>query len=188
MKRICVFCGSSDGARPEYALAASELGKALALRNIGLVYGGAGVGLMGQVATAALKHGGEVIGVLPDVLKSREIARRDLTELRIVPSMHARKKMMEELSDGFIAMPGGFGTLDEFCEIVTWFQLGIHQKPVGLLNTAGFFDSFLAFVDHSVSEGFIRREQRVRIQESKNSGELVEKLYASCKSSFADPD
>ena len=155
---ICVFAGSSSGAREEYRAAAGTLGDALARRGLGLVYGGARVGLMGAMADAALAAGGRVIGVMPEALIAKEVAHRRLTELRVVKTMHERKAMMAELSDAFIAMPGGWGTLDEFCEILTWAQLGLHRKPCGLLNVGGYFDKLLAFVEHSVAEGFVRRE------------------------------
>ncbi len=134
MKRICVFCGSSPGARLEYARAARELADLLIKRNIGLVYGGARVGIMGEIASAVLKQGGEVIGVIPQELVEKEVAFTELTDLRIVGSMHERKALMAELSDGFIALPGGLGTIEEFFEVLTWAQLGLHRKPCGLLN------------------------------------------------------
>ncbi len=155
IRRICVFCGSSMGVRPEYASAARELAKAMVKRNYGLVYGGALVGLMGVIADEMLAAGGEVVGVIPHMLMEKEIGHLSLTELHIVDSMHQRKAMMEELSDAFIAMPGGFGTLEEFCEIVTWAQLGLHRKPCGLLNVASYYDPLLVQFSHSVSEQFI---------------------------------
>lgn len=158
MKRVCVFAGSSAGRNPLYLDAAKELGRVLASRHIGLVYGGARVGLMGAAADAALAGGGEVVGVIPRALVDREIAHAGLTELRIVGSMHERKAMMEELSDAFIAMPGGWGTLDEMFEILTWAQLGLHRKPCGFLNVYGYFDRLLAFLDHTMDQGFVRRE------------------------------
>jgi len=158
VKRLCVFCGSSAGVDPTYRSAADRLGRALGARRIGLVYGGARVGLMGAVADAALASGSEVIGVIPRALVSKEVAHAGLTDLRIVSSMHERKAMMADLSDGFVAMPGGWGTLEEFFEVLTWAQLGIHEKPCGLLNAAGYFDPLLAFLRHSVTEGFVRPE------------------------------
>ncbi len=137
MKRVCVFCGSSPGARPEYLQAAIELGQALAGKNIGLVYGGAKVGMMGKIAESVLEKGGEVIGVIPKDLVEREVAFTGLADLRVVGSMHERKALMADLSDGFIALPGGLGTIEEFFEVVTWAQLGIHPKPCGLLNVRG---------------------------------------------------
>ena len=155
MKRICVFCGSRDGANPAYKTQAQAMGEALVDRDLILVYGGGQAGLMGTVANAVLAAGGEVIGVIPQALIKKENAGDHLTELHIVNSMHERKAMMAELSDGFIAMPGGYGTLEEICEIVTWAQLGIHTKPCGLLNIAGYYDHLLAFVDHMVGEHFV---------------------------------
>jgi len=158
MTRVCVFAGSSAGRNPLYVDAAKELGRVLASRRIGLVYGGARVGLMGAVADAVLAAGGEAVGVIPRALVDKEIAHGGLTELRIVGSMHERKAMMEELSDAFIALPGGWGTLDEMFEILTWAQLGLHQKPCGVLNVHGYFDRLLSFLDHTMDQGFVRRE------------------------------
>ena len=140
--------------------AARQLGALLTRHGLGLVYGGAKIGLMGAVADAVLEKGGEVIGVIPEGLVTKEVAHSGLTDLRIVRSMHERKAMMESLADGFIALPGGFGTFEEFCEILTWAQLGIHRKPCGLLNVDGYYDGFLSFIDHAVSNGFIRTEHR----------------------------
>lgn len=156
MKRICVFCGSSAGRSQEYRLAAVGLGKLLAQRGIELVYGGAAVGLMGAVADAALAAGGEVIGVIPRALVDKEVAHTGLKDLRIVESMHERKALMAELSDAFIALPGGIGTFEEIFEVWTWTQLGDHRKPCGLLNVNGFYDKLLAFVDHVVEESFLK--------------------------------
>jgi uncharacterized protein (TIGR00730 family) len=158
MKRICVFAGSSTGGRPEYAEAARALAAELARRGFGLVYGGGSVGLMGVLADTALAHGGEVIGVIPRPLATRELAHPGLSELRVVESMHERKALMASLVEGFIALPGGLGTLEETLEILTWSQLGIHRKPVGLLNVAGYFDALLRLLTHAVGEGFVRRE------------------------------
>jgi len=160
MKRICVFCGSSAGARPAYLNAARELGTALAARKITLVYGGATIGLMGEIARATLAGGGEVIGVIPRSMMTREVAFMELRDLRVVSSMHERKAAMADLADGFIAMPGGLGTLEEFCEIVTWAQLRLHQKPCGLLNLEGYYGQLIAFLDHGVNEGFIKPAHR----------------------------
>src|SRR5690349_11068043 len=160
MKRICVFCGSSAGSRPEYRACAEQLGAELTRRNIGLVYGGGNVGLMGAIADAVLAAGGEAIGVIPEHLMTREIGHKQLTKLHIVHSMHERKAMMADLSDAFIALPGGFGTFEEFFEVVTWSQLGLHLKPCGLLNVDGFYDPLLRFVDHATAERFIRIETR----------------------------
>jgi uncharacterized protein (TIGR00730 family) len=176
MRRLCVFTGSRPGNRPEYAEAARELGTAIARRGMGLVYGGANVGVMREIADAALAAGGEVIGVIPRALVEREVAHRGLTELRVVETMHVRKATMEELSDGFIALPGGFGTLDELFEILTWAQLGLHAKPIGLLNVAGFFDPLLTWIEHCVSEGFLPPEHREMLLVSGNSEELLEML------------
>jgi uncharacterized protein (TIGR00730 family) len=155
MQRICVFCGSSSGSRPIYAEIARAVGEALAARGLGLVYGGSSIGLMGALADAALAAGGEVIGVLPRGLFRREVAHRGLTELREVGSMHERKALMSELAGGFLALPGGFGTCDELFEIVTWAQIGLHHKPIGLLDVENFFAPLLEFVRHAAQEGFL---------------------------------
>ena len=176
LKRICVFCGSSFGARAEYKLAAQQMGKALAARKIGLVYGGGNVGLMGAIADATLAAGGEVIGVIPDSLLRREIGHSGLTQLHVVQTMHERKALMADLANAFIALPGGFGTMEEFCEIVTWSQLGIQQKPCGLLNVAGYWDHFLAMLDHSVDEKFVRPENSELILVAKNPETMLERL------------
>lgn len=156
MQRICVFTGSNRGARPEYAQAAQALGAALVRRKLGLVYGGASVGLMGVLADSVLAEGGEIIGVIPHLLTRKEVAHPGLTALYEVETMHERKARMADLADGFIALPGGFGTFDELFEILTWAQLGLHRKPIGVLNVAGYFDPLLAFVQHTVREGFVR--------------------------------
>jgi uncharacterized protein (TIGR00730 family) len=155
VKRLCVFCGASEGSAPAYRQAAQKLGGALALRGIGLVYGGGHAGLMGAIADAALAAGGQVIGVIPRALLEREIAHTGLTELRVVESLHERKALMADLSVGFIALPGGFGTLDELCEVVTWRQLRLHAKPCAILNTERYFDLFLAMIEHARGSGFI---------------------------------
>src|SRR5579864_9200 len=155
MQRICVFTGSNYGNRPEYRQAAQELGEELARRGLGLVYGGASVGLMGVVADTVLEHGGEAFGVIPGGLFKREVAHRGLTQLHEVGSMHERKALMSDLADGFIALPGGFGTFDELFEITTWAQLGLHSKPIGLLDVAGYFTPLLALITHASTEGFI---------------------------------
>jgi uncharacterized protein (TIGR00730 family) len=160
MSRLCVFCGSSAGARPEYAVAARAMGREIATQGLGLVYGGASVGLMGLVADAALEAGGEVIGVIPESLWQKEIAHRELTELRVVASMHERKAQMADLSDGFIALPGGIGTLEELFEVWTWSQLGLHAKPVALLNVADYYTPLIRFLDTAVAERFLRLEHR----------------------------
>jgi uncharacterized protein (TIGR00730 family) len=159
-KRICVFCGSNPGSGSAYLEAARSLGRTIAESGRSLVYGGAKVGMMGVLADATLAGGGEVIGVMPEGLIRREIAHTGLTALHTVDSMHQRKALMAELADGFIAMPGGYGTLDEFCEILTWSQLGLHEKPCGMLNIAGYFDSLLAFLDHAVQEQLLRPAHR----------------------------
>lgn len=158
MPRICVFTGSSEGRRPEYRAAATDLGRTLVASGFGLVYGGARVGLMGVLADAVLAAGGEAIGVIPEALVEREVAHNGLTALRVVRSMHERKALMADLSDGFIAMPGGWGTLEELFEVLTWGQLGLHRKPCGLLNVTGYFDPLLAFLEHAFEEQFVRRE------------------------------
>jgi uncharacterized protein (TIGR00730 family) len=155
VRSVCVFCGSRPGARPEYLEAARSLGTQLARRGLTLVYGGANIGLMGAVADAVLAEGGRVVGVLPAVLKDKEIAHAGLTELHLVDSMHTRKAMMAERADAFIAMPGGVGTFEELFEITTWAQLGLHQKPVGLLNVADFYEPLLALMRRAVDEGFV---------------------------------
>jgi len=160
VQRLCVFSGSSPGGHPDYARAADGLGRALAGQGIGLVYGGASVGLMGAVADAALDGGGEAIGVIPQALVDREIAHTGLTDLRVVDSMHERKALMAELADGFIALPGGMGTLEELFEVYTWTQLGLHSKPLGLLDVRGYYAQLAAFLDHAVAERFVTAEHR----------------------------
>jgi uncharacterized protein (TIGR00730 family) len=157
---ICVFCGSSPGARPIYVQAARRLGQTLARRGLTLVYGGAKVGTMGQLAQAALDAGGRVIGVIPRALVDMEVAHTGLSDLRVVASMHERKALMTDLSDAFIALPGGLGTIDEFFEVLCWSQLGLHAKPCGLLNVEGYYDRLIAFLDHSVEEQFVRATHR----------------------------
>jgi len=160
MRSVCVFCGSSSGARGAYTDAAREIGHAIATRGMKLVYGGASVGLMGAVADAALAAGGEVIGVMPKALIEREIEHKGLTELHEVASMHERKAMMADLSDGFVALPGGAGTMEEIFEVWTWAQLGHHKKPVGFLNVEGYYDLLASFIEHQEQELFIRHEHR----------------------------
>jgi uncharacterized protein (TIGR00730 family) len=160
MKRVSVFCGSRDGVRPAYTAAAHALARALLDRKIGLVYGGGGVGMMGRISETMKVGGGELIGVIPRALLAREVGRVELADLRIVRSMHERKALMVEISDGFIALPGGFGTFEEFCEIVTWAQLGLHAKPVGLLNVEGYFDPLILQFDRAVSEEFAHPDNR----------------------------
>jgi uncharacterized protein (TIGR00730 family) len=178
MKRVCVFCGSSVGARVVYAETAKQLGRLLASKGVGLVYGGGNVGLMGVIADAVLEAGGEVIGVIPRALADREIAHSGLTTLHVVDSMHTRKAMMAELADAFIAMPGGVGTFEEFFEAVTWTQLGLHRKPCGLLNVAGFYTPLEQFIDQAVTERFIRPVHRTAIVVDDNPDRLLERLAA----------
>jgi uncharacterized protein (TIGR00730 family) len=176
MKRICVFCGSSPGNQPIYREAAIAMGTLLAERGIGLVYGGGNVGLMGIVADAVLAGGGDVIGVIPRSLADREVAHLGVTDLRVVDSMHTRKAMMADLSDAFIAMPGGVGTFEEFFEAVTWTQLGLHRKPCGLLNVAGFYTPLALFIDQAVSEGFIKPIHRAAIVVDSDPARLLTSL------------
>jgi hypothetical protein len=176
MKRICVFCGSSRGSRPAYAEAARQVGAELARRGIGLVYGGGRVGLMGILADAALAAGGEVIGVIPAALLAWEVAHANLTELQVVGSMHDRKARMAELSDAFVALPGGYGTLEEFCEVLTWSQLGLHRKACGLLNVERYYDPLLALLDHAVAERFVRPDHRALVLEATEPDLLLDRL------------
>ena len=176
--RICVFCGSSVGARPAYAAAAKKLGELMAKRGIGLVFGGGCIGLMGTIADAVLKNGGEAIGVIPDGLMQREIGHRGVTRLHVVETMHQRKALMADLSDAFIAIPGGYGTLEEFAEIVTWSQLGIQIKPCALLNIEGYWDGLLSFVDHAVNEDFVRGENRDLIVVGATPEEVLDKIQS----------
>ena len=160
MRAVCVFCGSNPGRRPEYTEATRDLGRLLAGRGISVVYGGAHVGTMGALADAALAAGGEVIGVIPRHLVDAEVAHEGLSRLHVVSSMHERKALMAQLADGFIALPGGLGTLEEFSEVTTWSQLGLHAKPTGLLNVLGYYDQLLSFFDHATAERFLRPEHR----------------------------
>jgi hypothetical protein len=176
MRRVCVFCGSSIGQQPAYAESARVMGTLLARRRLGLVYGGGHVGLMGVVADAVLKAGGEAIGVIPQSLADREIAHGGLTQLHVVDSMHTRKAMMAELSDAFVAMPGGVGTFEEFFEAVTWTQLGLHRKPCGLLNVNGFYSPLAAFIDQAVTEGFIKPVHRTAIVVDSDPARLLDTL------------
>jgi uncharacterized protein (TIGR00730 family) len=177
-KRICVFCGSSSGSRPAYTEAAEKLGRFLAEQRITLIYGGGRVGLMGTLANAVLAADGEVIGIIPHSLVLREVAHQGLTDLRVVQTMHERKALMAELSEAFVAMPGGFGTLDEFCEILTWAQLGLHRKPCGILNVCGYFDPLLRLLEHAVSEGFLRAEHNKMLIVEDDPATLLKKLSA----------
>ena len=176
--RLCVYCGSSAGSRPVYAETATAFGRLLAERGIGVVFGGGSVGMMGLVAGAALAAGGEAIGVIPYGLAAREVDHPGLTALHKVDTMHERKALMADLSDGFVALPGGLGTLEELMEVWTWAQLGIHRRPVGLLNVAGYFDGLLAFVDHAVAEGFVREGHRALLLVRETPEDLLDALGA----------
>ena len=178
MQSVCVFTGSNGGARADYSLAARELGREMVARGMGLVYGGGRVGLMGVIADEVLAQGGRVLGVTPRALVEKEVVHAGLTELRVVDTMHERKALMADHAGGFIAMPGGFGTLDEFFEIITWAQLGLHRKPCGLLNVAGYYDPLLRFVGHAVAEGFVRREHAAFIAVAASPAELLDRMAA----------
>jgi uncharacterized protein (TIGR00730 family) len=175
-KRFCVFCGSNSGNRPAYAKAAASLAEHLVARNISIVCGGGKVGLMGALADAALRQGGEVIGVIPRVLVEKEVGHTGLTKLKIVESMHERKALMAQLADGFIAMPGGFGTFEEFCEILTWTQLGLQRKPCGILNVEGYYDPLLKLFDHAVAEKFLKPEHRQLVIADQSVDSLVRRM------------
>ena len=176
--RICVFCGTNQGSRPEYAAAARALGKLLAERDIELVYGGASVGIMGELADAVHEHGGHVTGIIPQQLIKKEAAHTGIPDLIVVASMHQRKSQMADLAAGFIALPGGIGTLEGFLEILTWGQLGIHAKPSGLLNVAGYFDSLVRFFDDAVREGFLTAEHRETILIDSDPAALLDRVLA----------
>ena len=178
LRRVCVFCGSKHGVRPEYTEAARALGAALVAGGIDLVYGGGRVGLMGEIADAALDAGGRVIGVIPEHFSDREIAHYGVTDLRIVGSMHERKALMYELSDGFVALPGGLGTLEELLEITTWSQLGLHAKPTGLLDVEGFYTPLVRFLDLLVTEGFVAERHRRLLRVAAKPAALLEELAA----------
>ena len=173
MKRVCVFCGSSAGSRPEYRACAEELGAELTRRKIGLVFGGGNVGLMGAVADSVLKAGGEAIGIIPEHLMTREIEHKQLAKLHIVRSMHERKAMMADLCDAFVALPGGFGTLEEFCEVLTWSQLGLHDKPCGIVNVLDYYSPLLAMLDHAVEERFLKPQNRALVLARDTPAELL---------------
>jgi uncharacterized protein (TIGR00730 family) len=177
--RYCVFCGSNRGANPLYAVAAAELARCLVASGIGIIYGGGKVGLMGVLADAALAEGGQVIGVIPRMLVEREIAHQGLSELHVVGSMHERKALMADLSDAFIAMPGGYGTLDEFCEILTWTQLGLQRKPIGMLNVDGYFDRLLDLFDQAVDQQFVRQKHRDMIVTERDATSLIARMRVS---------
>ncbi|TAG05388.1 MAG: TIGR00730 family Rossman fold protein [Burkholderiales bacterium] len=176
LRRVVVYCGANAGNNPAFAQAARDVGAELARRKIGLVYGGGGVGLMGIVADAALAAGGEVIGVIPEALKALEVSHSKLTELHVVPDMHSRKAMMLALSDAVIAMPGGFGTLDELFEALTWSQLDYHRMLCGLLNVAGYYDHLIAWIEHSVATGLLKRENESLIVHGSDIGEMLDTL------------
>jgi uncharacterized protein (TIGR00730 family) len=185
LRRVCVFCGSSSGKRTEYTEAAIKLGCEMAQQNIGLVYGGGDVGLMGVIADTVMSEGGEVIGVIPQFLAQREIAHKDLTELRIVDSMHERKALMSELSDGFVALPGGIGTFEELIEVLTWQQLGVQAKPCAVLNTCGYFEHMLEQLDHAVDEEFLKPIHRDMLLVTSSPADLLT-LLTNYKHSHSD--
>ena len=175
MKKICVYCGSSPGIKPVYSKAARDLGHVLAEKNIGLVFGGGKVGLMGIIARAVLEKDGEVTGVIPKALADRKVGFMELQDIRVVDSMHERKALMAELSDGFIALPGGLGTIEEIVEALTWLQLGMHKKPCGLLNVDHYFDTFLNFLDHVTKQQFLDQPHRESVLVDTNPQSLLEK-------------
>ena len=175
-RRLCVFCGTNAGERPEYGAAARKLGELLAEKDIELVYGGASVGIMGELADAVQEHGGHVIGIIPQQLIKKEEAHRGIPDLIVVASMHQRKAQMADLSDGFVSLPGGIGTLEGFFELLTWGQLGIHSKPSGILNVAGYFDGLIGFLDHAVKEGFLTEEHRDSIVIETDPRVLLDRL------------
>ena len=176
MKRICVYCGSSPGKLPDYMESARTLGHELAARGLGLVYGGASVGVMGVVADAVLEKGGEVFGVIPYALATKEVAHSGLNELFVVDSMHERKAKMAELSDGFIALPGGWGTIEEIFEMLTWAQLGFHDKPCGLLNISSYYDHLVTFLEHAIDQRFVREEFRPMIMVNESASALLDRF------------
>jgi hypothetical protein len=178
VRSVCVFCGGSAGEDPRYVEAASRLGRLLASEGLGLVYGGSRVGLMGCLAQAALDAGGVVVGIIPGALMNREVAHHDLTDLRIVGSMHARKSEMVDISDAFIALPGGLGTLEGFCEILTWAQLGFHGKPCGILDVGGYYKPLVGFLDHMVREGFLSESHRAMVVVEAEPEALLGRLRA----------
>lgn len=178
MKRICVYCGSSPGRDDAYREAARALGAELAGRGLGLVYGGASVGVMGAVADAVLAEGGEAIGIIPKALATKEVAHPSLSELHVVQSMHERKALMAELSDGFAALPGGWGTIEELFEILTWAQLGFHEKPCGVLNVAGYYDDLARFLEHAMAEQFVREAYRAMLMIEDDPAALLDRFAA----------
>jgi uncharacterized protein (TIGR00730 family) len=179
VRRICVFCGASPGRRPAYLELARSVGAGLAERGIGIVYGGGRVGMMGAVADAALAAGGEVIGVIPRGLVERELAHRGVTELRVVETLHQRKATMSDLADGFIALPGGLGTLEELAEVASWAQLGLHAKPIGLLGPDGYWDALMGWLDHAVNEGFVASQHRALVVADHDLGALLARFAAA---------
>jgi len=178
LKKICVFCGSAQGNNPAYKQAAIALGQVLSENGVALVYGGARIGLMGVIADTVMQNGGEVIGVIPKDLVDREVAHHGLTKLHVVASMHERKALMAELADGFVALPGGFGTWEEIIEVLTWAQLGLHQKPCALLNTADYYQPLLNMVDHGLAEGFLTQIHKKLLLSSKDPGDLLRQMSA----------
>jgi uncharacterized protein (TIGR00730 family) len=178
VQKICVFCGSSPGARPEYAEATEAFAQLLVAENIGVVYGGGGVGLMGKLADAVLAQGGEITGVIPHALVDKEIGHPHVEDMRVVDSMHERKALMAELADAFVALPGGLGTLEELFEVFTWSQLGLHRKPLALLNVEGYYEGIAAFLDHAVRERFLNAKQRSTLIVERDPGALLERLKA----------
>lgn len=185
--KICVFTGSRRGALPQYAAAAEDLGRELVARGYGLVYGGGNVGLMNVVADTVLQLRGTVVGVIPNALVSKEVAHRGLTELRMVSSMHERKALMAELSDAFIALPGGIGTMEEFFEVLSWAQLGLHQKPCGLLSTAGYYDSLIRFLDQAVENDFIKPKHRALMLVEEKAAPLLDRFQQSWRARSSKP-
>jgi len=177
-RSICIFTGSRPGASPDYAKAATELARELVKRGLGVVYGGGNVGLMNIIADTALQDGGYVIGVIPDALVSKEVAHAGLSELRVVQSLHERKAVMAELSGGFIALPGGIGTMEEFFEVLSWAQLGLHNKPCGLLNVDGYYDSLIEFLDYAVAEDFVKEKDRALLIIENQVAKLVDRFEA----------
>ncbi|MCC6675557.1 MAG: TIGR00730 family Rossman fold protein [Phycisphaerales bacterium] len=182
ISRLCVFCGSASGARPAYREAARGLGRAMAERKISLVYGGGSRGLMGDVADGVLEAGGEVVGVITRQLVDKEVAHGHIKDLRVVETMHERKKMMADMADGFVALPGGYGTLDEFFEMMAWAQLGLHTSPVGMLNTEGFYDRLVGFLEHARGEGFLRLDFRTGLRIAEEPRRLLDAMMGIAES------
>ena len=176
MNRICVFCGSKTGTNPLFLKTAVELGRVLAQRGLGLVYGGASIGLMGAVADSVMGCGGRVVGVIPEAMATKEVAHEGLSEMHVVSSMHERKSMMARLADGFVALPGGFGSFEELLEMITWAQLGIHRKPVAILNVSGYYDPLIQLFERAIEEGFIKPRNRQLVVVKQEPDELLETL------------